>query len=355
MRAPWADWQRRPRVLPETLTTARLVLRPPMPGDAAALAHEIGHYDGARWLGRVPYPYGLNDAQRFIDGAKPGQTWLMFEGDALVGGLSADHELGYWLARPAWGRGLATEACDAVVDVWFADPGRDDLPSGHYEGNDRSARVLIKQGFRYSGTRQVTARALSQEVTSHTMVLTRADWQARRSYHLTTSRLTIRELRDSDLPALIRIAGQDQVARMLFNITVPWPETAARQWLNAARYRGRLCFRAAICKGKAMIGTIGIARMPGRSTITCMYFIDPAHEGQGYAKEALVHFLNDTMARFHVETIWADHFDDNPASGAVLRHAGFTAQRADSGASAARPGEYPITIYRLTRADLRRP
>jgi len=331
------------------------VLRPPAPGDAAALTREIGHYEVARWLGRVPYPYGEVDAARFIAGAQPGQTWLMFEQNALVGGIGADPELGYWLARSAWGRGLATEACDTVVDAWFADPARGDLVSGHYAGNDRSARVLIKQGFRHTGTRQVTARALSQDVTSHTMALTRAEWQARRTYRLTTTRLTIRELRDGDLPALMRIAGQDAVARMLFNITVPWPEPAARRWLYGARYRGRLGFRAAICKGRTLIGTVGIARVQGRSAISCMYFLDPAHHGRGYAKEALVYFLNDTMARFHVETLWADHFDDNPASGGVLRHAGFTPQRAGSGTSMARSGELPTTVYRLARADLRHP
>jgi len=337
------------------LETARLVLRAPVSTDAPGLAEAIGNYDVARWLGRVPYPYGVADAQRFIAEVAGSRTWLVIEDGALIGGLSAEDELGYWLARPAWGRGLATEACDAVVDAWFADPAAGDLPSGHYEGNARSARVLIKQGFRYTGRRVVAAKALSQDVTSWSMGLTRTEWQARRSYALATPRLTLRELRDGDLPALMAIAGQESVARMMFNITRPWPEPAARRWLAAARFRGRLGFRAAICRRGRLIGTIGIARVPGRSTVTCMYFLDPARSGQGYAKEALVHFLNDTMAQFHVETVWADHFDDNPASGAVLRHAGFAPQRAGSGVSAAREGEHPTTIYRLNRDDLRRP
>ena len=333
--------------------TARLHLRAPQPEDAPALADAIGNYDVARWLGRVPYPYGQSDAKAFIAGAVPGKTWLMFENGAMVGGISATHELGYWLARPAWGRGLATEACDGVIDAYFANPKAPALPSGHYGENERSARVLIKQGFRYTGTRTVEARPLGQTVVSRIMELDRATWQARRTYRLVTPRLTLRGLQQGDLADLIRIAGQNQVARMLFNVTVPWPHDAAQHWLMRWQYRGRLGFRAAICRGGAMIGTIGIAQVPGRSTVTCMYFIDPAHWGQGYAKEALVHFLTNTMTRFHVETVWADHFDDNPASGAVLRHAGFVEQRRSSGTSAARDQAAPTTIYRLNRPDLR--
>ncbi|WP_108484102.1 GNAT family N-acetyltransferase [Oceaniglobus ichthyenteri] len=336
-----------------TLTTARMTLRAPRPDDATALTDAIGNYDVVRWLGRVPYPYGVADARAFIDRAQPGKTWLMWENDVLIGGISVGDELGFWLARGAWGRGLATEACDAVIDTYFADPAAGPLEAGHYDGNDRSARVLIKQGFRYVGTKQVTAKALHQPLLSRVMELRRDEWHARRTYRLTTPRLTIRELGLGDVPSLIRIAGQPRVAQMMFNITVPWPESAAQRWVLAARYRGRLGFRAAICRQGVLIGVIGIGQVPGRSTVTCMYFIDPAHWGQGYAKEALVHFLNDTMARFHVETIWADHFDDNPASGAVLRHAGFTPQRASTGTSVVRDGPCATTIYCLNRSDLR--
>lgn len=336
-----------------TLETARLVLRPPVAADAATLAGAIGNYDVARWLGQVPYPYGTEDAERFIAQARQGETWIIEENGALVGGISADSELGYWLARPAWGRGLATEACDAVVDHWFSAGQGESLTSSHLADNDRSARVLIKQGFVYRGAGRVVSRALSQDIEDRRMELTRADWAARRRYRLRTPRLLLRELQSGDLHDLRRIAGQEAVARMMFNIPVPFPEDAARRWLNAWRYRGRLGFRAAICRWGRVIGTVGIARVPGRATVTCMYFLDPACWGRGFAREALVHFLNDTLTRFHVQTVWADHFDDNPASGAVLRHAGFVAQRTDTGTSLARgPEPHPTTVYRLDRAAL---
>ncbi len=337
------------------LRTARLCLRQPVSADAPTLAAAIGNYDVARWLGRVPYPYDVGDADRFIEASGAGRDWIIFLGGELVGGISLDFELGYWVARPAWGQGIATEACDAVVDAHFASSGRDVLNSGHFEDNERSARVLIKQGFRYVGNTTVSARALSQTVRSRSMELSREDWQVRRRFRVMTPRLMIRELARQDLSALMRICGREQVARMLFNIPHPWSEDAAKAWIEAALYRGRVGFRAAICRNGAVIGAIGIARMPGPGTITCMYVIHPDHSGNGYATEALSHFLSDVMTRFNIDTIEADHFDDNPASGAVLRHVGFVRHLDSTGKSAARQGRHPVTVYRLNRADLREP
>jgi RimJ/RimL family protein N-acetyltransferase len=341
--------------VPHHLRTPRLLLRPLAPGDADEIVTGVGNYEVAKWLGVVPYPYRITDAEAFLasDAAAPGQTWAICDDAGLQGIISHRDQLGYWLARAAWGRGYLTEACDAVTDAVFADRRRTIIHAGHFSGNERSSRVLIKQGFVYTGTTGVEARTLAQTVTSHNMELSRETWAARRVYRLRTPHLTLRELRDGDLAPLMRIAGQDAVARMLFNIPLPWPEADARRWLDAWRYRGRLGFRVAITRWGRMIGAIGIGHIPGRPTVTCMYFLDPRHWGRGYAKEALVHFLNDTMARFDVQTVWADHFDDNPASGGVLRHAGFVQTHTDTGISAARGREQGIIVYRLQRGDLR--
>lgn len=342
---------------PATLLTARLTLRPFETGDAQALTDGIGNYDVARWLGRVPYPYDLSHARAFIARAasQAGRVWAIERDGALIGGIGIEHELGYWLARGHWGQGLALEACDAVIDAYFSDRRNPPLDAGHLPDNARSARVLTKAGFRASGTGSVQARALSQTVTAQRMSLDRADWQARRRYRLRTPRLKLRELRDADSSALNRIAGQDRVARMLPDITVPWPETAVRRWLEGAKYRGRLGFCAAICRRGRLIGTVGIARPSGSPAAICTCFIDPAHWGRGFACEALAAFLSDTMDRFGVAEVWADHFVDNPAGGAVLQRAGFVPTHAGAGISAARVGEHATQVYRLERAALRHP
>jgi RimJ/RimL family protein N-acetyltransferase len=339
----------------DVLRTWRLLLRPYTAADAAPLADAIGQYDVARWLGLVPYPYRLSDAEAFIARTEAGRDWLIEHEGRLIGGISVGHELGYWVARDIWGQGLATEACDAATDAHFANRSSERLISGHYEGNERSAKVLEKQGFRYTGaTRSVQSRALSQTIVSREMVLERAVWEARRRFRLKTPRLSLRELREGDLPALRRIGGQPDVARMLSSVPSPWPEEAAHRWLLRALFRGRLGYRAAICRWGRVIGTVGNFQMPD-GTVHCAYFVDPAHWGRGYATEALIAFLHDTVTRFGVDAVWADHFADNPASAAVLARAGFRAAGNGSGTSLARRGEHPTRIWRLDAADLPAP
>jgi RimJ/RimL family protein N-acetyltransferase len=74
----------------------------------------------------------------------------------LVGGVGLHpdgdgHEIGYWIARPYWGLGFATEAAEALLRA-----GRETLKlgrirSGHFVDNPASGRVLRKLGFRHSG------------------------------------------------------------------------------------------------------------------------------------------------------------------------------------------------------------
>ena len=57
-------------------------------------------------------------------------------------------EVGYHLARPFWGRGLATEAARAVRDYGFDRLGFDRLISIITIGNIASERVAVKIGMR---------------------------------------------------------------------------------------------------------------------------------------------------------------------------------------------------------------
>ena len=54
--------------------------------------------------------------------------------------------MGYWIGRPYWGRGYATEACTALVDIARA-LGLGSLEGSHFVDNPASARVLEKLGF----------------------------------------------------------------------------------------------------------------------------------------------------------------------------------------------------------------
>ena len=142
--------------------TPRLLLRPGFPEDAMALATAMSDKAIARNLAVVPWPYTLRDAEAYLasprDPVLP--SFLILErtdsAPRLVGscGLgrrpSGAVEMGYWIARPYWGRGLATEACGALVEIARA-LGLASLEGSHFIDNPASARVLEKLGFEALG------------------------------------------------------------------------------------------------------------------------------------------------------------------------------------------------------------
>lgn len=138
--------------------TPRLLLRPGFPEDAPALASAIADQAIVRNLAVVPWPYTLRDAEAFLASARDPAlpSLLIFERTGgtpqLVGacGLgrrpSGGVEMGYWIARPFWDRGYATEACTALINI-ARTLGLASLEGSHFLDNPASARVLEKLGF----------------------------------------------------------------------------------------------------------------------------------------------------------------------------------------------------------------
>ena len=142
--------------------TRRLLLRPGFPEDAPALVRAIADEAIVRNLSTAPWPYRMRDAEAFLAKARDPvlPSFLIFErtevAPQLVGscGLgrrpSGAVEMGYWIARSHWGRGLATEACTALIEI-ARTLGLARLEASHFIDNPASARVLEKLGFEPRG------------------------------------------------------------------------------------------------------------------------------------------------------------------------------------------------------------
>ena len=143
--------------------TERLLLRPGWAEDAPALFEGIADEAIVRNLASAPWPYRLSDAEAFLaterDPAEP--AMLIFRRTEaepqLVGTIGfgrrpdGEIEFGYWIARPFWGRGYATEAGRAVLDFARETLRLRRLEAGHFLDNPASGRVLEKLGFRPTG------------------------------------------------------------------------------------------------------------------------------------------------------------------------------------------------------------
>jgi len=142
--------------------TERLLLRPGWAEDAPALAHSIAEETIVRNLSSAPWPFSLRDAEAYLaaprDPVLP--SLLIFErteADPLLVGAcglgrrpSGNVELGYWIARPHWGRGFATEAGVALIDI-ARTLGLGRLEASYFIDNPASGRVLEKLGFVATG------------------------------------------------------------------------------------------------------------------------------------------------------------------------------------------------------------
>ena len=142
--------------------TERLLLRPGWAEDAPALAKAIADETIVRNLASAPWPFSLRDAEAFLaaprDPVLP--SLLIFErtdGEPLLVGAcglgrrpSGAVELGYWISRLHWGRGLASEAGLALVGMARA-LGIVRLEASHFLDNPASGRVLEKLGFQPTG------------------------------------------------------------------------------------------------------------------------------------------------------------------------------------------------------------
>lgn len=128
---------------------------------------------------RFPSPYTLADAESFISStlepktSSPGDNGIFVKPNT-AGNPSSDPlfigaigvipgkdvyfrcwELGYWLARPAWGQGYATEAVKGFVrwvfEIW---PSLNRIEANTFARNVPSQNVLRRCGFSEEGRRR---------------------------------------------------------------------------------------------------------------------------------------------------------------------------------------------------------
>ena len=163
--------------------TRRLVLRSPGPQDIPAIAKLANDEAISRMTLRMPHPYGQGDAEDFVvavaaQNPARATTFLIDHedlGPVGVIGLFEDGdvapEAGYWIGRPFWGRGFATEALEGAL-VWAGKRWRRRaLMAGHFADNPASGRVLEKAGFLYTGeVRKGFSRARGEAVDTRRMV-----------------------------------------------------------------------------------------------------------------------------------------------------------------------------------------
>jgi RimJ/RimL family protein N-acetyltransferase len=170
------------------LETPRLWLRWPQARDAAVLAALGGDWEVARRTANIPHPYTLADAARFVGDSRIGNGLgrhlrlvmaLKSEQLAPTGVISLHDDpegpnLGYWLGKPYWGRGLAAEAARAMIDAFFQVTSAPALTAASMPDNAASQAVLRRAGFKPAGEAPAPGRHAGE--TALRFALDRESW-----------------------------------------------------------------------------------------------------------------------------------------------------------------------------------
>jgi ribosomal-protein-alanine N-acetyltransferase len=171
------------------LESERLLLRPPEIADVPRLIMLIGDYDVARNLGRVPHPYTQAHARDYLErSARDRAEGVGFNfaierkwDGAYIGGCGLHlnegvFEMGYWLGKPYWGKGYATEAAKRLTGFAFHDLKAERLEAGWFHDNPASGHVLEKLGARADGGGPRDCLARGHAVYCHQMLLERTNF-----------------------------------------------------------------------------------------------------------------------------------------------------------------------------------
>jgi [ribosomal protein S5]-alanine N-acetyltransferase len=117
---------------------------------------------------RIPYPYTEKDAEEWLgivarttqQQGRPVNFAIRNADEFLIGGCGFDGfqigkshraEIGYWLAKPFWGRGIMTAVVRRLSRYAFDDFGLIKITAHVFATNPASARVLEKCGFVQEG------------------------------------------------------------------------------------------------------------------------------------------------------------------------------------------------------------
>ena len=149
-----------------TVKTKNFTLRTYKKSDAKSLQKNINDRTISRNMSRVPYPYTLKMAKKFLIESmigyrkrKPTRINLAIDiggevtGGIIIAKIEMGHKasFGYWLAEPYRGRGIMTEAVKQATKIGFTKFKLRRIEAKIFLFNEKSAKVLERAGFKVEG------------------------------------------------------------------------------------------------------------------------------------------------------------------------------------------------------------
>ena len=338
-------------MLPDGLDTARLRLRTLSLADVpAALAAWGSDAIVARHL-RWTATNELAEQQRRIardleEHAAGAGRWGMWLGETLVGKLNATPDapgvirVGYLVARPFWGQGIASEAVTAVVGVAREHAWR--VHATVDPDNAASIRVLERAGLPFEGLarRAVVRPALGPDPRDTAIHATARDdpppgamlapvplapGELALPETLAGEGCTLRRLRREDAAALHAVYGDPEAVRLL--ALRPAADAAAAARIAAVQIAawdaGHRPYAVVV---DGCVAGVVRATCTGPAQARLAIALARAHWGRGLAARAW-RVLTDALLARGTWRVWADPVVEHGASRRALDKAGLALER----------------------------
>lgn len=175
---------------------------------------------------------------------------------------------------------------------------------------------------------------------------------------LTTDRLILRPLRDSDAAAVADGAGDKRVARYLIQVPSPYPIALARSWVRHRSEwwglgKGLTLALSTRAEPDALVGTASLRRHArDRRAELGYWLIEPAW-GHGYATEATRALVDYGFRAMNLARVYALVLAGNTASERVLDKLGMLREGVQRQHVKKGKRLCDVTLYGVLRSDWR--
>jgi RimJ/RimL family protein N-acetyltransferase len=232
-------------------------------------------------------------------------------------------EVGYWIARPFWGKGFCTEALQLVIDYCFNEKGFTVLWGDYFPSNPASGRVMEKCGFVDTGKETLCPNLeVGSDHPVRVMKLER---------NLEVRYMTLRPFTINDAPIILSWIKDETAFRKWsadrYPVYPPMPEDMLAQYESGVIFP----FTAIDGEGK-VVGHI-MLRYPDPSKTVIRFgfvIVDDQLRGKGYGKQMLQLAIQKAKNEFGAKKITLGVFDNNPSAFHCYESVGFKVIGTDS-------------------------
>ncbi len=169
-----------------------------------------------------------------------------------------------------------------------------------------------------------------------------------------TERLVLRPVQRSDGPEIAAKINNYEISKNLARVPFPYTLDDAEtflEWADGLDYRSAFRVISLKTSPNELLGIISYDWMEDKQSAELGYWLVQEQWGKGLMTEAAKAMVELAFTDSDLESLGSCFFNENPASGKVLAHAGFETTGTCSQFSKARGDEVPVTTVQLLRCD----